>query len=615
MSSNPLAPGGLQKLWLARRGQSNRNKRVGIGRVFREFIPALLQYRGALVLSLVFSLLAVAATVLMPWPLKYIIDSVLVDHPLPGWMGGLVGDMAAGTLVLLFGAAGAAITSAGALCAATEKKINARMREQMTLDLRERVLRHIQVLPITHRAGDRSGELSLRLVDDVHHVVRLLSKTVPITLRHLVTMLAIFVVIFGMDLRLGAAGLVLVCTLAVLTRFYVRPLGLATREKRREEGAVAGLSQEIIRALPAIQALGTEDEVRQRFIETNQRSLSSGVRETRVAVSMEQMMQIANGIVLAVIVVWGGLEVLNGKLTIGTLTVYIAYIVQILKPVEKINELASTFARGIARGETLLRLLDRVPAVTDSQHAIQLDRSPGQIELRSVHYSYPSAGDRGAQVHALRNINLTIAPGTLTVVTGPSGAGKSTLLMLLLRMLEPDAGQLLIDGIPYADIRLSSLRAQFAVMLQESHVFAGRIRDCLQPGSEGLPDAALWRVLEQVALGDFVRALPNGIDAALGESALNLSGGQRARLCLARALLMDRPFLLLDEPLANVDPESQLIILEALQRTRGKRTCVAVSHQTGIEAIADRVLRLDHDGLHEQPVRTEMHRQLQRARA
>jgi len=590
-------------------------KQPGVRRMFREFAPALLQHRGALSRSLMLSLCAVAAAVLMPWPLKYIIDFVLVGQPLPQWLAAHAGNLADDRLVLLFGMAGAAIAIAGALCAAAEKKINARIREQMTLSLRERVLRHIHVLPFTNHADDRSGELSLRLVDDVHHVVRLLTKTIPVALRYAVTMSAIFVVMFALDVRLGVMGVILVLALATLMRIHARPLGLATRDKRRQEGAVAGLSQEIIRALPAIQALGAEGAVRQRFIELNQCSLAAGVRETGVAVSMEQMMQIANGLVLALIVVWGGQMVLSDHLTIGTLTVYIAYIIQLVKPVEKINELASTFARGISRGETLLGLLERPPAISDSPAATRLERSRGQIELRSVCYSYPAAPGHDARVPALEKINLAIPPGTLTVVTGPSGVGKSTLLMLLLRMIEPRSGQLLIDGIPYPDIRLSSLRAQFAVMLQESHVFAGRIRDCLQPTSESLPDAALWRVLEQVSLGSYVRALPNQLDAPLGEAAHNLSGGQRARLCLARALLLDRPVILLDEPLANVDPESQSLILETLLQIKGQRTCIAVSHQTGIDAIADRVVRLDHSGLHEQSIGTALCRRSHGVRA
>jgi ABC-type multidrug transport system fused ATPase/permease subunit len=188
------------------------------------------------------------------------------------------------------------------------------------------------------------------------------------------------------------------------------------------------------------------------------------------------------------------------------------------------------------------------------------------------------------------------------VLTGRSGAGKSTLLHLLLRVLEPTAGELSLDGVPYSRIRLASLRAQFGVMLQETHLFAGSLRACLDAAETPLAEARLWGALAQVGLEETVRALPDALDTRLGEAGVNFSGGQRARLSLARALLLDRPILLLDEPLANVDDDSQRIIVDALRSLRGERTCLAVSHQPAIARIADRVLRLEDGALRTAPV-------------
>jgi len=170
-----------------------------------------------------------------------------------------------------------------------------------------------------------------------------------------------------------------------------------------------------------------------------------------------------------------------------------------------------------------------------------------------------------------------------------------------LRIIEPTAGEISIDGLPYAGVRLASLRMQFAVMLQETHLFAGSMRRGLQPPQAQVSDARMWSALAQVGLEDTVRALPQGIDTHLGEAGANLSGGQRARLSLARALLLDRPILLLDEPLANVDGESQRIIVDALARLHPGRTCLGVSHQPALAQIADRVLHLDEGGLHAAP--------------
>lgn len=564
--------------------------------VLRSFLPVIWPHKNALAASIFFSLLAASATVAAPWPLKFIIDSVLGQQPLPDALDHFLSGASDFFLIFAMGFIAIAIAGGGAVCSAIEKNIDAGIREKATLALRVRVLNHVQSLSITHRVKDRTGELALQLVDDVHHVVRLLTKTAPLILRHVVTSLVIFIVMFRMEFRLAAGVLVLVLLLAWLMRHYARSLANATRRKRREEGRVAGLTQEILRGLPSIQALGAEEVIRRRFMESNRKSLAAGVKETRAAVSMERTMQLANGVAMAVMVVSGAILVLHGNLTVGGLTVYVAYLVQLLKPVEKINELASAVARGISRAERLFALLSRPPAFRDAPGALALDRAKGLVELRDVSFAYPGDGDAGHGPIVLRNVNLVLAPGALTVLTGPSGAGKSTLLHLLLRIIEPTAGELFLDGMPYAGIRLARLRAQFAAMLQEPHIFAGTVRHCLQPPDRKSGDDELWRALEMVALRNFVRELPGRLDAHLGEAGVNLSGGQRARLSLARALALDRPILLLDEPLANIDHESQQAILAAVEALKARHTCLAVSHQTEMTDIADRVLTLEASG-------------------
>jgi len=561
------------------------------------FGPSLWRHRAAIAASLALSLVSVAATVLAPWPLKYIIDSVLAGLPLPAWTGLSVSDSNQMHQVLFFSGLGVLIAVVGAVSGAVSKKIDARVRERMTLELRDALLAHIQTLPLTDRANDRTGELALRIVDDVAQAVRLLTKTAPLAMRYALTTVALLGIMIWLDTVLGLLGVALVGLLAALARYFARPLGEATRDKRQREGAVAALAQEILRGLPAVQALGVEKEVRDEFAGTNRNSLGAGVRETEVAVSMEQAMQIANGVAFALITAWGAAMVLDGQLTIGSLTIYVAYIVQLVKPVEKINELASTIARGIARGDRVLAMLARAPAVVDCPGAMDLPAIAGRIRLDNVSYSYPASSAAEIPRRILDRANLTVEPGTLTVITGASGSGKSTLLMLLLRIIEPHRGQLFLDDMPYESIRVSSLRRGFAVMLQESHVFAGTVRQCLDPAGRRLRDTSIWQALERVSLAEFVHGLPGGLDGMLGEAAANLSGGQRARLCLARALLQEGPVLLLDEPLANVDAQSQQVIVEALRELRGRRTCIAVSHQTALNDVADRVLALDRGQL------------------
>jgi ABC-type multidrug transport system fused ATPase/permease subunit len=561
--------------------------------MWRAFAPDLRPHRRTLATAYVFRLLSVAAAVVSPWPLKVIIDNVIARRPLPSALhafDGLSPEWLVGWLSLFF----VAMTSVGAVTGALEKNLSARVRERLTLSLRDRLLAHLQKLPPTFRTNNRSGELVLRLVDDSDLFVRILTKTLPVLFQNVATVLLILSVMLWLDLRLAAFGVVLVPALAAIIRHYSRSLWAAARDKRRHEGKVSGLAQEIVRGLPVIQALGGERQARTRFERRNSKRLRAGVEETRVAVRMEQTLQIAQGFALALMTGAGALLVLRGQLTVGELTVFAAYVAQLLKPIEKLNDLSETAGRGFAGGERLLALLAQEPAVADAPGAVELARARGLVEFRNVWFKYPNEDAREERAEfVLRGVSMRLEPGRLSVLVGQSGAGKSTIMSLLVRLFDPTSGDVLLDGRPLSEITLRSSRAQVAVMTQDTHLFSGSLRRALVPDGAEPTAEQIWDALALVALDDFVRELPRQLETKLGEDALNLSGGQRQRLSLARAFLLDRPVLLLDEPLANVDDASAAVILRALDSLRATHTCLAITHQTHLLDYADVVYRLE----------------------
>ena len=565
-------------------------------RMWRTFAPDLRLHRRTMAAAYLFRLLSVAAAVVSPWPLKVIIDNVIAARPLPRALHGVGAGMSPAALVLWLTALFVCAAIIGAVTNALEKNLSARVRERLTLSLRDRLLAHLQTLPPTFRTNNRSGELVLRLVDDSDLFVRILTKTLPVLFQNVTTVLLILCVMLWLDLRLAAFGTLLVPVLVAIIRHYSRRLWAAARDKRRHEGKVSGLAQEIIRGLPVIQALGGERHARTRFERRNRKRLRAGVEETRVAVQMEQALQITQGLALALTTGVGALLVLRAQLTVGELTVFAAYVAQLLKPVEKLNDLAETAGRGFAGGERLLSLLAYEPAVVDAPDAIEIERAHGVVEFRDVWFKYPDGEARASEARAsfvLRGVGMRLEPGRLAVLVGASGAGKSTIMSLLVRLYDPTAGDILLDGRPLRELTLRSLRAQIAIMTQDTHLFSGSLRSALVPDGVEPTAEKIWEALALVALDDFVRALPQQLETKLGEDALNLSGGQRQRLSLARAFLLDRPVLLLDEPLANVDDASAAVILRALDSLRATRTCLAITHQTQLLAYADVVYRLD----------------------
>ena len=547
--------------------------------------------RGSLAIAYVSRLIAVGAALFAPWPLKVIIDNVISSRSLPRVLRtlgpGFTPEQLVLTMTLLF----LLVTMVGAVANALEKNISARVRERLTWRLRDRMLAHLQTLSPVFRNDNRSGEIVLRLVDDSDLFVRILTKTLPLLFQHFATLLLTLLLMLWINVWLGLVAALLVPTLALVGRYYTRRLWAASRKKRTHEGKVSGLAQEIVRGLPVIQALGAEEHAREKFAKSNSKRLQAGVAETHVAVRMERTLQIIQGIALAVATGGGAWLVLRHQITIGDLTLFTAYMAALLKPVEKLNDLSETAGRGFAGGERLLALLAQPAFVSDAPGAVELQRACGVLEFRNVWFDYPETESRRGGV--LRGVDLQLQPGRFAVLIGESGAGKSTMLSLIVRLFDPTRGEVLLDGVPLTKIKIKSVREQIAIMTQEMHLFSGSLRDALMPHGTKISEERLWESLALVALDKFVGSLSYGLDTPLGEDGLNLSGGQRQRLSLARAFLLDRPIILLDEPLANVDSASAAVILRALEQIRRTRTCLAITHESSLLQYADDVYRLE----------------------
>jgi ATP-binding cassette subfamily B protein len=564
--------------------------------VTRRFWPLIRQHRAAIIWSFTASALSSLAAVATPLPLKAIIDGVLQHHRHhheSTIVATMVTQLTPAGAVVALAAVSALLAGTGATLSAIEKIVSARIRERLALTMRLVCLDRILLLTPLCRGGDRSGELGLRLVDDVAQTARLFAKTVPVIGRYLFTTIFTLIAMAWIDPILGGIGLAVTLLLAVMMRRAARPLMVTARAKRKVEGKVAGFAQEVLAGLPFIQAAAGESSVRDEFSGVNRRSLAAGVEETRSAVKLEQQMQIANGIAVALLVGGGGLLALSGRLSIGDLTLTILYLTQLLKPVEKINEVASAVSGGQTRAQRLIELLDRPVRLNDTGRH-EPATSQGRIVIEDVSFAYPTDG--GPQQFVFGD--LVVEPGSFIVIEGPSGAGKSTLLALLSRLFDPDGGRLLLDGVPYTEWTVSALRRQFAVSPQVPALFAGTVREAMQFGCDPVEDSSIWKALESVALAATFRGREE-LDTRLNEAGGNLSGGQRARLSLARALLANRPILLLDEPFANIDPRSRDVIAQALEAEKGRRTIILVSHHALPSGLAERHLIIEDGRLSE----------------
>jgi ATP-binding cassette subfamily B protein len=413
------------------------------------------------------------------------------------------------------------------------------------------------------------------------------------------TLAGMVVVVLAIDLTLGLAALAVVPPLALVVALRRRRIRTAQRASRDADAALASEATEVLRNVRVVQAFTREDEAGGQFSGRSRSAVSAALGamdlEARWSPVADLLLALGGGLVL-----WLGVTaVTSGRMTLGTLLVVLAYLSSLYGPIRALARLARTLARGAASRERVLEVLDSGEVVPEAARPLPAGPPRQGLALRGVWFAYAE----GAPV--LRHLDLEVAAGERVCVVGPTGAGKSTLLALLLRFYDPEAGAVELDGTDLRDLELGSLRRQFALVPQDPWMLDGTVADNVAfGGSSGgrTPprmdlasprDERLEAVAAQTGLHELIQRLPEGWNTQIGEGGVRLSGGQRRRVALARAILRDASVLLLDEPTSGLDAASEQAVIDALDRAAEGRTVLSVSHRLRLAARADRVVVLD----------------------
>lgn len=517
-----------------------------------------------------------------PWPLK-----VVIDHVVPAVAGGSTGP--AGTtlrLVLLAGAAVVVLALGRAVCAYLTAVAFAVVGSRTTTRLRAEVhSRLLHAAPGFHSAA-RTGDLVTRVVSDVGRVQEAaITAGLPL-LGSVVTFVAMTVVMVVLDPLLALAVVAVAPLLLLNGRSSGKRITDASRDQRRREGALAADASDAFAGIGLVQAYDLQDHHAEAFRAANDGSLRDGVKARRLAAGLERRVDVLVGVATAVVLVVGALRVVDGALSVGELVVFLTYLKAAFKPVRDLAKHTGRIARAAASGERVVDCLDRADPLPDEAGASGLRRVRGSVRFEGVRV------ERAPGRAVLDGADLVVHPGERVAVVGPSGTGKSTTLHLLLRLVDPVAGRVLLDGHDLTTLRRRAVRDHVAVVLQEPVLFAGTVRENVRLGRPGADDAAVERAVRDAGAHEFVTALPRGYDTVLAERGSSLSGGQRQRLAIARALVRDPGLLLLDEPTTGLDAASAATVLQALDRLARGRTTLLVTHDASLLDRCDRVVEL-----------------------
>ncbi len=550
------------------------------------------------------SLLAMSAmTLVLPWPMKFIIDRIIVEVPSAGRISGdktgllhfifasLQGIFHQGMGGAVYRAIGVYVVLAllsGLFIYVAQVEL-VRLGQNVTLTVRGRLFSHLINLPQSFFEKAKSGDLTNRISNDTAEIQAILEAFLVVFVQSLPTIAGILVVAFALDWIYALTFVVVIPVIYAATRYYARLTQKASRLQRRTEGALASAAQEAIYYHKAVAALSLEGEVTADLVSSGKlsalRGIETGRWRGRLTVSVELLVSLTTAFVLLV----GVMRIYHGCLTVGQLTVFLAYLESLFKPVRQLSKFVGQVGKSLASNERIEEIMKIRPAemgATDRPGAIDAPPLSGGIRFEGVRFGY--AGGR----EVLRGFCLDVKAGETVAVVGESGSGKSTLVNLVLRLHDPVEGAVLLDGADARRYRLDSMRQQMATVLQDSYIFDTTVRENIQIAATSPDDSGYEAAARAAGAHDFIMELPEGYETRLGEGGSGLSGGQRRRLAIARAFMRNAPILLLDEPTTGLDAATEREVSESLRALARGRTTIIVSHQLSTIADADRIVVL-----------------------
>jgi len=557
--------------------------------LFRRVIPYYRPYWHLLVSDLLAVGLMAALTLAVPYLLKVMVDTLIPAK-----------DLAA---VLRLGLAVAAMILGKYGCNFYTLYAGHLMAVKMERDMRRDLFYHLQKLPFRFFDNRQTGELMSRMINDVGRVTDAVNHA-PEDLFLAAAMLAgSYAVLFSLNWQLA-----LICLIPVpLMAAYSGLLGGRIRQGfERVNDAVAGINarvENIISGIRVMQSFTREGHERENFDRLNDQHYRSWRLVLRTLGSFFGGVDLMRDVSRLVIIVAGGVFVLRGRMSLGTLVAFLFYVGIYLEPIERLSRTVEMMQRMGAGLRRFYEILDEEPEIRNAEDALELKEVQGRIDFEGVTFSYDG------QRHVLRDLNLSIASGSVVALVGPSGAGKTTFCNLIPRFYEPEGGVVRIDGIDVRQATLRSLRAAVGTVQQDVFLFTGSVRDNIAYGNPEAAEEEIREAARRAGAKEFIEALPSGYDTQIGEKGVKLSGGQKQRLSIARAFLKDPRILILDEATSSLDTHTERIIQAALRELIRGRTTLIIAHRLSTIRNADEIIVLTENGI----VQRGSHQELMRS--
>ena len=552
------------------------------------FTPFLKTRRKGLLFALLVLLLETGTSLAQPWPLALTIDYVLAENskPPPAFLPGFLQDKAALLAAIAFLIV--LIFTLTRTVASFRRFLLQKLGQETVFDMREALYAKVHALGLDYHGKKRTGDTITRVTSDVKEVRTLLVDSVVEGLSSFMILLGMLVVMLWLDWQLTLLALITVPFLFLAVTRYRRALVERMRVVRTKEGIIASVIQEAITGIRAVKLFARESDEMERFRKESRDSLRASVDSAVIEAKFSTVLGVVGGIGTALVVYFGARQVLAGSLSLGDLTVFIAYLALFLSPLWALSRQVNQIGKSLVSGERIIDLLNAEPTVKDEPGAVPAPPLEGRVSFEDVRFAYEDAAGE-----VLRGVDFEVEAGSRVALVGVSGAGKTTVTALIARLYDPQEGRVLIDGRDIKEFTLKSLRDEITFVPQDPMLFRATVADNISYGKPTAIREEIEAVANLAGADDFVREMPEGYDTMLSERGESLSGGQRQRISIARAMLRDTPILILDEPQAGLDAEAANAVEESWRALTAGRTTFVIAHELRLVRNVDQILVLE----------------------
>jgi ATP-binding cassette subfamily B protein/subfamily B ATP-binding cassette protein MsbA len=569
---------------------------------YRKLLRYPLKQWPGLVAILGLSVLASAVAALQPWPLKLLVDYAFGGSELPPRLQSWPGASNPMVLVITAAVAGLVLYALNAAIEVGTLRGWSRTGQRMTYELAGGLFHRLQRLSLTFHGRREVGDLMSRLSGDASCVYELTDSLLIAPWQNLFTLVAVGAVAWRLDPTLTAVTLLVAPAAAGSVAYFAPRLKERARRDRRARSRLVSFVHQTLESIPVVQGFGTEASNRSRFDHLAEEVVGVSRRRSLVKGVYEAVNGLAGTVGMAIVLWVGGTRVLSGDLSLGTLLVFLAYFGSIKSSLFGLLGIVGRLKTAEASMERVLEVLDSEEGVREAPNARELPVRgvSGHVRLEGVTFGY----EPGREV--LRGVDLEGRPGETVALVGRTGAGKSTVVSMIPRFFDPWQGTVRLDGEDVRGLRLSSLRQQIALVLQEPFLLPLTVAENIAYGRPGASRGEVEAAARAARAEEFIRALPEGFETVIGERGATLSGGERQRLAIARALLKDAPVLILDEPTAALDAATESELMAALERLVRGRTTFIVAHRLSTVRRADRIVVIEDGRVVEEGTHAEL---------